>query len=146
MKVIKSPNSHQWCSHVFNTSRKKRSRLLWLIWSQHWQWCEKKSCIPTWGLLKPRCITLHFSKLNNVFHSFDQATKVRKSLCKLLIIMQTINTSLREYFPRQDFLIGTTPVLTSVLLIQWIQVLFRYGSLFLSDIFLYHRQISEFYH
>ena len=29
----------------------------------------------------------------------------------------------------QDFLIRTLPVLTSVLLIQWIQVLFRYGSL-----------------
>jgi len=30
---------------------------------------------------------------------------------------------------RQNFLIGTPRVLTSVLLIQWIQVLFRYGSL-----------------
>jgi len=30
---------------------------------------------------------------------------------------------------RQDFLIGTSHVLTNVLLIQWIQVLFWYGSL-----------------
>ena len=60
-------------------------------------------------------------------HRWEQFTGGKATNCSFLLITSYYNYTWGKL--RQDYGIGTTPVLTSVLLNQWIQVLFRYGSL-----------------